>query len=350
MLTTPLTSSHSKGGSLRPLDFETALRAPQQYLRTRVYAEGVVEEAAFLLAEYLASPPVHASVAFPEVTVPIVGAMRHAVKASQKGKNKGKGKEAAVVKTLIERVEESAKWVEDKRRSVSFAPGKLGEVERWESSVKVEETPLGKFVRVQRKAREKRRRLMEKVRPTPGWYTIWTLTVFLFVGAGRRGRDARGVGASSSRTKHRRGVHISTPQWRPPWFPPSGFSHIISAVLLLSFAYLNAILADARRVRWIQLSYDVLLYRHAKISHAFPSLEHRTLCTLCTHMAGRRLLTTFYDNVYGRSGASATPFMWSMYTSCTKHLSNLLYSSNAITRCSTRKRAPLAEHYRRGGR
>ena len=30
--------------------------------------------------------------------------------------------------------------------------------------VKVEETPLGKFVRVQRKAREKRRKLMEKVR------------------------------------------------------------------------------------------------------------------------------------------------------------------------------------------
>ncbi|KIP01520.1 hypothetical protein PHLGIDRAFT_96910 [Phlebiopsis gigantea 11061_1 CR5-6] len=162
MLVTPLTSSHSKGASLRPLDFETTLRVPQQYLKTRIYAEGVVDEAAFVLAEYLASAPVHASVAFPEVTVPIVAALRHAVKAAQKGR--GRGKEAAVVKTLVERVEESAKWVEERRRGVSFAPGKLGEVERWESDVKVEETPLGKYVRVQRKAREKRRKLMEKAR------------------------------------------------------------------------------------------------------------------------------------------------------------------------------------------
>ena len=41
---------------------------------------------------------------------------------------------------------------------------RLGEVEAWEAAVKVEETPLGKYVRVQRKAREKRRKLMEKVR------------------------------------------------------------------------------------------------------------------------------------------------------------------------------------------
>lgn len=162
MIVTPLTSSYSKGGSLRPLDFETTLRVPQQYLKTRVYAEGVVEEASFILGEYLASTPVHASVAFPEVTVPIVGTMRHAVKASQKGK--GRGKEAVTVKALVERIEESAKWVEEKRRGVSFTPGKLGDVERWESGVKVEETPLGKYVRVQRKAREKRRKLMEKVR------------------------------------------------------------------------------------------------------------------------------------------------------------------------------------------
>lgn len=164
MLITPLSSaSFTKGGSLRPLDLETTLRAPQQYLKTRVYAEGVVDEAAFVLAEHLASAPVHGSVAFPEVVVPVLAALRHALKAAQKGKARGRGKEAAVVKAVVERVEESARWVEERRRGVSFAPGKLQEVERWESSVKIEETPLGKYVRVQRKAREKRRKLMEKV-------------------------------------------------------------------------------------------------------------------------------------------------------------------------------------------
>ncbi|GJE99145.1 Noc2 domain-containing protein [Phanerochaete sordida] len=172
MVVAPLTGSFGKGGSLRPLDLETTLRAPQQYLRTRVYGEGVVDEACFVLAEYLASAPVHASVAFPEITVPILAALRHAVKAAHKpakgAKGKGRGKEAGTVKTLVDRVEESARWVEERRRGVAFAPGKLDEVHRWESSVKVEETPLGKFVRVQRKAREKRRKLMEKARDGEG--------------------------------------------------------------------------------------------------------------------------------------------------------------------------------------
>ncbi|EKM52618.1 uncharacterized protein PHACADRAFT_100037 [Phanerochaete carnosa HHB-10118-sp] len=170
MIVTPLTSSFNKGGSLRPLDFETTLRAPQQYLKTRVYGEGVVDEACSVLAEYLASVPVHASVAFPEVTVPVLAALRHAIKAAYKftgngkdKKGKSKGKEAVTVKALVDRVEESVKWVEDRRKGVSFAPEKLDEVHRWENNVKTEETPLGKFVRVQRKAKENRRRLMEKV-------------------------------------------------------------------------------------------------------------------------------------------------------------------------------------------
>ncbi|KAI0717685.1 Noc2-domain-containing protein [Cerioporus squamosus] len=160
-------SSKLKASTLRPLDFETHIRAPQQYLKTRVYNEGLAEESAFLLAEYLASPPVHGSIGFPEVSVPIVLLLRKAVKGAKGAHGKGgKGKEAGVVKALVERVEESAKWVEQKRKGVVFAPGKMAEVERWEGDVsaKVEETPLGKYVKVQRKAREKRRKLVEKAR------------------------------------------------------------------------------------------------------------------------------------------------------------------------------------------
>ena len=56
------TSSASKGSTLRPLDFEVTLRAPQQYLKTRVYSEGLAEETTFLLAEHLASAPVHSKI------------------------------------------------------------------------------------------------------------------------------------------------------------------------------------------------------------------------------------------------------------------------------------------------
>ncbi|KAI0789169.1 Noc2-domain-containing protein [Abortiporus biennis] len=163
VLTTTLSStSKPKASTLRPLDFETNIRAPQQYLKTRIYNEGIVEEAAFLIAEYLGTIPVHSSIAFPEIVVPIVMTLRKAAKAA-KGSS-WKGKETGIVKGLVERIEESAKWVEQQRKNVSFAPGRMEEVERWEKGVKVEETPLGKYLKVQRKTREKRRQLVEKAR------------------------------------------------------------------------------------------------------------------------------------------------------------------------------------------
>ena len=168
-------SSKPKASTLRPFDFDTHIRAPQQYLKTRVYNEGLAEESAFLLAEFLASPPVHGSIGFPEVTVPIVLLLRKSIKASKNAQGKGsKSKEAALAKTLVERVEESAKWLEQKRNGVLFAPGKLGEVERWEDDLrgKVDDTPLGRYVKVQRKAREKRRKLVEKVRLVPVFVTV----------------------------------------------------------------------------------------------------------------------------------------------------------------------------------
>lgn len=66
---------------------------------------------------------------------------------------------------MLERIEESARWVEQRRKGVSFTPGKLGAVEDWEREVKykVEDSPLGRYVKVQRKTREKRRKLVEKV-------------------------------------------------------------------------------------------------------------------------------------------------------------------------------------------
>lgn len=155
-------SSKPKASTLRPLDFETNIRAPQQYLKSRVYNEGLVEEVVFLLAEYLTSPPVHGSIAFPEITVPLVMLLRKAMKAAKS--SAWKAKEAGLVKSFVERIEESAKWAEGQRKGVAFGPGRLGEVTAWESGVKIEETPLGKYLKVQRKAREKRRKLVQKVR------------------------------------------------------------------------------------------------------------------------------------------------------------------------------------------
>jgi nucleolar complex protein 2 len=171
IITTALSPNQSKKSStLKPLDMETHIRAPQQYVKTRVYVEELAEEAVFLLAEWLASRPVQSSIAFPEVVVPLTVMLRktlkNANKAKQSGGPKGKtaGKEGALVKGLVDRIEESAKWVEQQRKGVDFGPSQIARVDEWERNVKIEDSPLGKYVKVQRKAREKRRQLMDKAR------------------------------------------------------------------------------------------------------------------------------------------------------------------------------------------
>ncbi|KAJ7482271.1 Noc2-domain-containing protein [Mycena galericulata] len=159
-------SSRPKASTLRPLDLEVQIRAPQQYLKTRIYAEGLIEEGVYLLAEWLASGAVHGSVAFPEMVVPVVIMLRKSVKAAKTGAASGSAKDLGLVKGLLERIEESAQWVEQKRKGVVLVPSKLGDVREWEKrlTASLEESPLGKYVKVQRKTRERRRKLVDKAR------------------------------------------------------------------------------------------------------------------------------------------------------------------------------------------
>jgi nucleolar complex protein 2 len=164
-----VSTSPPKPSTLRPLALDVLIRAPQQYLKTRVYAEGLVEDASLLLAEWLASGVVLGSIAFPEIIVPVVVQLRKAIKGakrmpSSKGSS-GTEKEVRVLKTLVERIEDSARWVEQKRKTVSFAPGKVAQVEEWEAGMKesIDESPLGKYVKILQKLKEKRQRLLAKV-------------------------------------------------------------------------------------------------------------------------------------------------------------------------------------------
>ncbi|KAI0270647.1 Noc2-domain-containing protein [Gloeopeniophorella convolvens] len=159
ILTATLASTKTKASTLRPPDFETTLRAPQQYLHTRVYVEGLADEAAFLSAEWLSVRAVHGSIAFPELVVPITATLRRALKTAHGGP-----KVSATVKALIERVEESARWVSQRRAEVTFAPKKTAAVDLWETDLQLDDAPLLKYVRVLRKAREKQRKLVEKAR------------------------------------------------------------------------------------------------------------------------------------------------------------------------------------------
>ncbi|ESK89920.1 nucleolar complex protein 2 [Moniliophthora roreri MCA 2997] len=165
VLTSTLSSSSRlKSSTLRPLDLEVHIRTPQQYLKTRVYIDGLIEEASYLLSEWLAVKAVHGSIGFPGITVPIIVVLRKAMKGAKSGSSSGK--DVAQIKTLAERIEDSSKWVAQKRKSLRLAPGRIAEVEEWERELKqkLDEAPLTKYLKVQRKAREKRRKMMENAR------------------------------------------------------------------------------------------------------------------------------------------------------------------------------------------
>jgi len=168
ILTSTLSStSRPKSSTLKPLDLDVQIRTPQQYLKTRIYAEGLVEEVTYLLAEWLATEAVHGSIAFPEIVVPISIVLKKAIKTA---KSHGSSKDSTSIKMLVERTEDSVRWAEQKRKEVKLAPSMTSAVEGWERELKtkIDEAPLGKYVKVQRKAREKQRKLMQKAREGEG--------------------------------------------------------------------------------------------------------------------------------------------------------------------------------------
>lgn len=120
------------------------------------------------------------SIAFPEIVVPLTVTLRKGVRKASGGK------EAGLVKGLLERVDEGAKWVEQKRKTVTFGPKSAREVLDWELSVKLEDTPMGKYVKTQRKIREKRRKLVDKVSSRLMWLSL-RLTMRVF----RRGTERK---------------------------------------------------------------------------------------------------------------------------------------------------------------
>lgn len=147
-----------KTSTLKPLDLETQIRAPSAYVRTRVYNNVVLEEAVYVLAEWASAPHVQGSIAFPELIVPLLASLRRSLKKA------AGGKEAGIVRGLVERLEEGSKWIAERRKNVGFGPAELGKVRAWEREADLEDGPVEKYVKMQRKIREKRRKLLEKAR------------------------------------------------------------------------------------------------------------------------------------------------------------------------------------------
>ncbi|KAL9082960.1 MAG: hypothetical protein Q9159_006061 [Coniocarpon cinnabarinum] len=146
-----------KPSTVKPLDFETAIRAPKSYLRTRTYQDGVGEQLVELFAEFFG---VWArSIAFPELALPVVVMLKRWLKdvspyipkntlSTPRGPNKshknhkprggGGGKNEkgnknsklnSSVRLLIAKLDANSRYIEERRRKVEFSPKDRSQVE-----------------------------------------------------------------------------------------------------------------------------------------------------------------------------------------------------------------------------
>ncbi|KAJ6118139.1 hypothetical protein N7471_014016 [Penicillium samsonianum] len=163
VLTSAEMRKHPKSSTLKPLDFNTAIRAPKSYLRSRTYQDGIGEQVAELLSEFFVLWSKH--IAFPELSVPVVVSLKRWLKqvSARSGGNKN-AKINQMILLLVQKVEANARWIEERRLNVSYAPRNRSGVESFLKDVDWESTPVGAFVKTQRKLREERAAVLEEGR------------------------------------------------------------------------------------------------------------------------------------------------------------------------------------------
>ncbi|KAK3336489.1 Noc2p family-domain-containing protein [Cercophora scortea] len=152
-----------KQSTLKPLDFNTAYKAPKSYLRTRVYQDGLGEQVVELFSEYFVLWA--RNIAFPEFSLPVIIMLKRWLKDSRKKSSGNKnGKLASSLALLVQKLEANATFVEQHRAKVDFAPKDRAQVDAFLRDLEWEKTPVGAFVVGQRAQRAERQKVMEEAR------------------------------------------------------------------------------------------------------------------------------------------------------------------------------------------
>lgn len=163
VLNSPEMRKPPKSSTLKALDFNTSIRTPKSYLRTRVYQDGLGEQVAELLSEFFVLWS--KNIAFSELSLPVVVMLKRWLKgvSSRTSGNKN-AKVNQMIAVLVQKIELNSRWIEERRSKVNFAPKDRAEVDNFLKDVEWETTPLGAFVKTQRKQREERAALLEQSR------------------------------------------------------------------------------------------------------------------------------------------------------------------------------------------
>jgi nucleolar complex protein 2 len=152
-----------KASSIKPMDFATSYKASKSYLRTRVYQDGVGDQIVELLGEYMLLWGT--SIAFPELALPVTTQVKRWLKqARSKSQGNKNAKLVGQLVLLVQKLEANAKFIEERRAKVDFAPKDRTQVDAFLRDFDIAKTPLGAYVVGQRKARAERAKLLEESR------------------------------------------------------------------------------------------------------------------------------------------------------------------------------------------
>lgn len=155
-----------KSTTLKALDFSVQYKAPKSYLHTRVYQDGVGEQIVELFCEYFAVWSTN--IAFPEFALPVVVMLKRWSKEARGNKKGNSGnknsKLVSQISLLVQKLEANAKFIEEKRSKIDFAPKNRTQVDKFLSGFDWEKTPVGAFAVGQRKQREEKRKMLEEAR------------------------------------------------------------------------------------------------------------------------------------------------------------------------------------------
>jgi len=110
----------AKASTLKAFDFRFNIKANKSYLRTRIYQDGLAEETLSLLLCFYAQSS--NSIAFPELVIPAQIQLKRFLK---KSKNIKINKQ---IQQLLEKINQTSKFIESQRSAVDFSPSEKEKV------------------------------------------------------------------------------------------------------------------------------------------------------------------------------------------------------------------------------
>ncbi|KAM0258490.1 hypothetical protein ACHAQJ_003829 [Trichoderma viride] len=152
-----------KASTLKPMDFAIAYRAPKSYLRTRVFQDGIGEEVVELMSSFMYTWST--SISFPELALPVIIQLKRWLKQiSNKSSGNKNSKLVSQFSIFVQKLEANAKFIEEKRARVDFAPKHRSQVDAFLKDFDSAKTPLGAYVVGQAAARAERAKILAEAR------------------------------------------------------------------------------------------------------------------------------------------------------------------------------------------